>query len=181
MSLAEYIQTVRAVLESLPPPEIVTMTGSFESLRTRIERQLREITNNRSWIMPGFNGFMVLDASIYCDEFQELARGPHGLPWAVWKAIGITHLIHFAMTVYFRGTQRECKVEQWQNMGELVLEAIYSAYCPNTCFFKPQECVICTQPLFHEVTTTCGHTFHTSCLERWMLEDVTCPLCRYEL
>ncbi|KAF8763325.1 Retrovirus-related Pol polyprotein like [Argiope bruennichi] len=166
------IWTVRAVLESLPPPEIVAMTGELESLRTRIERQLKEIVNHRSWIMPGFNGFMELDESVYSDEFQELARRLHGLPWAVWKEIAITHLIHLAMTVYFRGTQRQWNVEQWKKMGELVLEAIYSSYSPNTCFSKQQECVICTQPVFHEVTMTSGHAFHSSCLERWMFEDV---------
>ncbi|KAF8770498.1 putative RING finger protein C548.05c like protein [Argiope bruennichi] len=111
-------------------------------------------------------------------KWQEGLMDYHG---QFGKQLALPLLIHLAMTVYFRGTQRECNVEQWQKMGELVLEAIYSSYCPNACFSKPQECVICTQPLFHEVTTTCGHTFHSPCLERWMFEDVTCPLCRYEL
>ncbi|XP_055932944.1 E3 ubiquitin-protein ligase hrd-like protein 1 [Argiope bruennichi] len=179
MSFSEYIQTVRAVLESLSPPEIVSVSRERENFRRKLIAHMAEITKHHGWYMPSFTSFILLDASVYSVEFQELAKSPDGFPWAVWKIFGINHLIDMAMTVYFQGIRTE--LEQWQKMGELVLESIYSSYCSENCFKRPADCSICTRPLYHETTTTCGHKFHVSCLEKWMLENTTCPLCRYEL
>lgn len=39
-------------------------------------------------------------------------------------------------------------------------------------------CPICRDVLTDSVTTICKHTFHQSCLRRWLSEAVTCPVCR---
>jgi hypothetical protein len=40
-------------------------------------------------------------------------------------------------------------------------------------------CAICIDTFNKEITTVrCGHVFHTSCIEEWMLHADTCPYCR---
>lgn len=41
-----------------------------------------------------------------------------------------------------------------------------------------RECVICSTTGFEYVSLTCGHSFHKSCIERWIERTRTCPLCR---
>lgn len=45
------------------------------------------------------------------------------------------------------------------------------------------DCVICYDSLsFHSTAfTPCNHMFHTTCLNRWFRERVTCPLCNQDL
>lgn len=40
------------------------------------------------------------------------------------------------------------------------------------------DCVVCSRLLYEPVTTTCGHTFCKSCLERSVDHSQRCPLCR---
>ena len=43
-------------------------------------------------------------------------------------------------------------------------------------------CTICTDPFWKPVFgAKCGHTFCRSCLEKWMVEDKSCPSCRKEI
>ena len=45
------------------------------------------------------------------------------------------------------------------------------------------ECIICLFDYKEETkkTTECNHTFHTECLDRWLENNTSCPLCRTEL
>ena len=47
----------------------------------------------------------------------------------------------------------------------------------------PNECPICLLEIrFNEERrTACGHNFHAVCLERWLNQNPTCPLCRANL
>ena len=42
------------------------------------------------------------------------------------------------------------------------------------------ECSICLDDILEgaEVDLLCGHSFHTRCLQTWLLRSPTCPLCR---
>lgn len=43
------------------------------------------------------------------------------------------------------------------------------------------QCIICTDNFDGAVeiaSVPCGHTFHVSCLERWLKSNPTCPTCR---
>lgn len=44
------------------------------------------------------------------------------------------------------------------------------------------ECVICSQSLNTEdifvAIKSCGHMFHSICLNRWLMKSKTCPFCR---
>ena len=47
---------------------------------------------------------------------------------------------------------------------------------------KNQECSICLSKVNKPVCkTSCGHTFHITCLKEWLKTNVTCPLCRKTL
>merc|ERR1719282_2123586 len=43
------------------------------------------------------------------------------------------------------------------------------------------ECTLCLRVYFQPVTTSCGHTFCKSCLERNYVYSTKCPLCRTDL
>jgi hypothetical protein len=43
------------------------------------------------------------------------------------------------------------------------------------------ECSLCYRLLYQPVTTTCGHTYCRSCLERCLDHSPTCPLCKTSL
>ena len=44
------------------------------------------------------------------------------------------------------------------------------------------ECVICLEELGEEsairTLEACGHRFHAACVDRWLEQDVRCPVCR---
>lgn len=39
-------------------------------------------------------------------------------------------------------------------------------------------CSICLEPMMKASRTQCNHAFHAQCINRWSVENVTCPLCR---
>ena len=43
-----------------------------------------------------------------------------------------------------------------------------------------EQCVIClnSKTAAREVSLACGHAFHATCLEPWLLQKGSCPLCR---
>lgn len=41
------------------------------------------------------------------------------------------------------------------------------------------KCNICTDWLLEPQTTDCGHLFCAECIERWLEESDTCPICRH--
>ena len=43
------------------------------------------------------------------------------------------------------------------------------------------ECSICLESSrMNKKTLLCGHSFHQDCIERWFVNEETCPLCRSE-
>lgn len=44
--------------------------------------------------------------------------------------------------------------------------------------FVDGECPICFEVGTLEQLSTCKHTFHSSCLQKWFLKQKSCPLCR---
>ena len=44
------------------------------------------------------------------------------------------------------------------------------------------DCSICLLPMNGDQRrTSCGHVFHSACLDRWLSQSSTCPLCRSDL
>jgi len=44
-------------------------------------------------------------------------------------------------------------------------------------------CAICTSPISvgeRKRTLTCGHEFHARCVQKWLKNNITCPMCRSE-
>lgn len=49
----------------------------------------------------------------------------------------------------------------------------------NNSFLEENVCSICFDSMNNSKTTLrCGHTFHESCINRWIKIKPTCPLCR---
>lgn len=65
---------------------------------------------------------------------------------------------------------------------KFLLEEGYNYYS------RPAEegaiCPICLAPITADdvaMTTPCDHVYHSDCLERWMEEELVCPMCRAEI
>ncbi len=43
------------------------------------------------------------------------------------------------------------------------------------------ECPICQETTQNTKTTSCQHTFCASCLDKWLAENNTCPMCRTQI
>ncbi len=42
------------------------------------------------------------------------------------------------------------------------------------------KCIICTQPFESPVSLDCKHTFCLSCIETWINQNSSCPICRHQ-
>ncbi len=56
----------------------------------------------------------------------------------------------------------------------------HNGYCKIHADKKLGDCPICYEEVTKGTSTTtrCKHVFHKACLERWMEEKPTCPMCR---
>jgi len=43
------------------------------------------------------------------------------------------------------------------------------------------ECPICQETTKDTKTTSCRHTFCVSCLDKWLMHNHTCPMCRTQI
>ena len=46
--------------------------------------------------------------------------------------------------------------------------------------FMVQECVICIEPIRNDTQCrmlSCFHIFHSECVEKWLIENASCPMC----
>ncbi|XP_055924656.1 E3 ubiquitin-protein ligase RNF126-B-like [Argiope bruennichi] len=165
MSLSLYTQLLRAVLEQLPEPAEVHVGEAYRE----------EMVNIAKEMVPTIDLKLV---PIIREELKSFARKKDGLQWFLWKTEGIPRLMEFAMTLYRNYDKHMSEMDKWTRLGELTIESIYSSPGPESCF---GDCPICTEPLHRKITTSCGHNFHGECLEMWMKENMSCPLCRKNL
>lgn len=64
------------------------------------------------------------------------------------------------------------KKSRCKNIGTHCGKCRWHAYCNNN------QCTICLNNLFKPYVLACGHTFHKSCISRWLKKNHMCPLCR---
>ena len=63
----------------------------------------------------------------------------------------------------------------------------HDGYCkfhlPHTKSETIGDCPICYEKMTSSnmIKTSCKHEFHRSCLERWMEENPSCPMCRTDI
>lgn len=61
---------------------------------------------------------------------------------------------------------------------------VYLLQCWNTNLESvtiPEECPICLNPILKPMKTVCSHYFCSTCLNVWITDHTTCPLCRQNL
>lgn len=49
---------------------------------------------------------------------------------------------------------------------------------------KEEECPICLEGIKgidQKTRLACSHEYHTKCIHRWLDQNSTCPICRYEV
>ncbi|KAF8789720.1 putative RING finger protein C548.05c like protein [Argiope bruennichi] len=168
MSLSLYTQLLRAVLEHLPEPAEVNVG----------EAHMEEMVNLVKEMIPTID---VRFLPVISEKLKSVARKRDELLWCLWKMEGIPYLIEFAMAQYFKYDRHMCQIDKWIRLGELNIQSVYSSPGPESCLGKPSDCPICTEPLHRNITASCGHNFHGECLEMWMKENMSCPMCRKNL
>ena len=48
--------------------------------------------------------------------------------------------------------------------------------------FQQEECSICYEENVKEcVVLRCKHVYHKECIDKWLVNNTTCPQCRYDL
>ncbi|GBM65447.1 hypothetical protein AVEN_71125-1 [Araneus ventricosus] len=109
LSLANYINQVRGILESLPPPEVIPMGMDRSAVMDKILDQLQKIVGSEGVeSVRVFHGFSDINPFERNEVFREYAK--ESLPWAVWKTDGIKGLVKIAIEHYFKnGGPMECE------------------------------------------------------------------------
>ncbi|XP_073152002.1 RING-H2 finger protein ATL73-like [Henckelia pumila] len=70
-----------------------------------------------------------------------------------------------------------------KNMDELTLQVIVTSEFSEEC--KEDMCVVCLGEFMEgqgvRVLPECSHAFHSSCIDRWVDSNPSCPICRADL
>ena len=45
----------------------------------------------------------------------------------------------------------------------------------------PSECAVCLETMSEYTTLKCGHMYHPRCIQKWLNQSMTCPMCRCEI
>ncbi|GBM26298.1 hypothetical protein AVEN_87083-1 [Araneus ventricosus] len=125
LSFANYINQVKGILESLPPPEVIPMGMDRSAVTDRILDQLKKIVKSESVeTVRVFHGFSEINPFERNETFREHAK--ESLPSSVWKTEGIKGLVKIAIDHYFKnGGPMECEEEEWKKLGEMMMESVF--------------------------------------------------------
>jgi len=63
-----------------------------------------------------------------------------------------------------------------KNLG--IYESGMDMFCRHHVPKQQDKCVICLGGLYDVRSISCGHTFHKSCIEKWIRKKNNCPICR---
>ncbi|GBM45866.1 hypothetical protein AVEN_180730-1 [Araneus ventricosus] len=178
LSLANYVNQVRGILESLPPREDIPMGMGRSAVTDKILNQLQNIVKSESVeTVRMFHGFSDINPFERNKAFREYAK--ESLSWAVWKTDSIKGLVKIAIDHYFKNSgPMDCEEEHWKKLGEMMMESIFSARWPAGALQPKPECSICTEPLYTQMKLPCGHAFHMECMVKWLERSNSCPTCR---
>ncbi|KAK1261437.1 hypothetical protein QJS04_geneDACA001241 [Acorus gramineus] len=63
-----------------------------------------------------------------------------------------------------------------------LIQSMYCSRADTTLVVEGESCCVCLSSLVKGVGSRqlrCGHSFHSTCIERWFSCRRTCPLCRF--
>lgn len=85
-------------------------------------------------------------------------------------------LISTANGIYIR------KAKTFLRWFDSVTSRIHSQNLTQNLSLTPRNCPICMDPLLQDDQTakylSCAHAFHEPCIDRWLVDKTTCPVCR---
>lgn len=121
------------MVESLTPPDVILIENDPRMVGDKLNRYMASL--NFHVKMPVYRNFQSIDPVLFNEEFKHYVENG-GLPWAVWKCIGIRNIMRLAMSYYFHNKQMTVSMNAWKKLGEMVLENIYSAHWKKDGFEK---------------------------------------------
>ena len=74
--------------------------------------------------------------------------------------------------------------DQSQNYGKVQLSLCKLLENSIVCLGNNDYCIICLENYEKKMITRkliCNHEFHISCIETWLSNATTCPICRFDL
>ena len=81
-----------------------------------------------------------------------------------------------------RAKKKRAKTEAVQKLPLVKIEA---KHCKKTgSEMEPPSCTVCCDTIAlgsKGMFTPCGHIYHPDCLNPWLKDHNTCPVCRFEL
>ncbi|XP_016415782.1 RING finger protein 148-like [Sinocyclocheilus rhinocerous] len=134
------------------------------------------------------------------DVYVEIVvANPHGLWYSsTWvyalsfTFIGISTITMFVFAFLFikrmyrnqqlRMQEREMKRENEKAIAKLEVRTLRTG--DPEVESEEVSCVVCTDPFKHNEQVTvlpCRHLYHKKCIEPWLLEHPTCPMCKYHI
>lgn len=91
-----------------------------------------------------------------------------------WTKVAIPRLLLWVEKSWKMYGPLSIPESRWQWVGEAFLAVLCSA--------EKDNCSICLSSLYGEKSESCGHRFHSECLQGWKhAGNNTCPLCRHIL
>ena len=83
-----------------------------------------------------------------------------------------------------RAKKKRAKTDAVSKLPVVKIEAKHCKKTPNSTEMEPPSCTVCCDAIAlgsKGMFMPCGHIYHPDCLNPWLKEHNTCPVCRFEL
>ena len=83
-----------------------------------------------------------------------------------------------------RARKKRAKTESVQKLPIVKIEAKHCKKVIGSTEMEPPSCTVCCDAISlgsRGMFMPCGHIYHPDCLNPWLKDHNTCPVCRFEL
>ncbi|XP_015973327.1 NEP1-interacting protein 2 isoform X1 [Arachis duranensis] len=105
-----------------------------------------------------------------------------------WICPAVAQAYHLHMNTAETSSQREVSSNIYENKGvtgmaqSVILKLPFQKFKSNKKLMYMSSCSICFQDFEDEelirILPKCGHIFHLQCIDKWLIQQGSCPMCR---